>query len=169
MRSSLILTLLAVTALTGCRKHRVVVSPPAAPAASANTLVEGTVIKSAGTWAHSERGSHCTFTAGPAGAGIHWSYQFSGSKGNGTTSSSFSLSSPTTPWFIYVESPERLWFFSGENLYYHRWDPDGSGNAIIGGTLKMNPEDVPSGLVPHLPAELQKLFPPVDNKRRPSI
>jgi hypothetical protein len=83
------------------------------------------------------------------------------------------LSSPSDPWFIFVESPQRLWFFNGSGeLNYNLSDHGGSrgGPAISSGKLLPTNERIPQELIPHLPPELQKLFPPVPPKEdRPSF
>lgn len=171
MRCFILLAIvLPFTFLTGCRKHRATVSPPPA-STRANTLVGGTVIKSAGAWEHSDGRENRTLTTNSYGRGIQWKYRSIGRNGNNTLSSSISLNSPADPWFIYVESPEELWFFDGGGqLSYRKWDrSDESGYAIYDGILKASPENVPSGLIPHLPPDLQKLFPAEATKPRPSI
>lgn len=171
MRNISFVVILSCAILTGCRKHRIVSPPPPPPSMASNTLIEGAVFKGSGTWAYFERGTTRSLTATPTGRAINWSYRYSGSpRGSGSTSSGFGLSDPSDPWFIYVEAPNRLWFFDGSrHLSYRNWNPDETGDAIVDGTLKLPVSDIPSGLVPHLPAELQKLFPPVNTKPRPSI
>ena len=82
------------------------------------------------------------------------------------------LSTPTDPWFVFVEAPERLWFLNGkDNLFCRLTEGAGtrSVDVISGGTLKPEGEPIPPELVPRLPAELQKLVPAPTAKRRPSI
>jgi hypothetical protein len=91
----------------------------------------------------------------------------------GTNSSGMSLSSPSDPWFIFVESPKRLWFFDGrDELTYSLSDRGGSrsGPAIYSGKLQPTDEKIPTDLILLLPPDLQKQFPPVEPKtERPSF
>jgi hypothetical protein len=97
--------------------------------------------------------------------------------GGGTTggesSSGMSLSSPSDPWFVFVESPQRLWFFDGKgNLIYSLSGSGGSRNgpAISAGKLQPTNEKIPGDLILLLPPDLQKQFPPVEPKQeRPSF
>lgn len=171
MRSFFFLSiLLTAMPLTACRKHSVTISPPPPAPTPANTLVAGTLIKGSGTWTHSELGTNRSFTATVVGSGVNWKYHHSGPGRGGSTSTGFPLAKPSDPWFIYVGSPDHLWIFDGSSeLTFWRWEPDERGDAITNGVLKIAPEEVPAGLVPHLPAGLQKLLPAEATKPRPSI
>lgn len=166
--------LIAATA-TGCRKtvHRT-----STVSTVPDTLIAGTVINSAGTWsANSPKGSqHLKVTVG--GTSISWSLDTremlpgGGSRG-GSSSSGMSLSSPSDPWFIFVESPQRLWFCDGKDkLSYSISDGGGSrsGPAIFAGKLQPTTEVIPPEIAPHLPAGIRNLLPPAEPvEKRPSI
>lgn len=85
-----------------------------------------------------------------------------------------SLSSPADPWFVFVESPSRFWFFDGKDeMDYLILTPGGgteAGGSIHSGRVYPSSPPVPRELVPHLPADLQSLFPEVETPgKRPSI
>jgi hypothetical protein len=91
-----------------------------------------------------------------------------------TISLSMSLSSPADPWFVFVESPSRFWFFDGKDeMDYLILTPGRgtkAGGSIHWGRLSSSSEPVPKELIPHLPADLRSLFPEVeDHGKRPSI
>lgn len=171
-----LLTGLLITATaTGCRKtvHRT-----STVSTVPDTLIAGTVINSAGTWsANSPKGSqHLKVTV--SGTSISWSLETreihpGGGSSGGSSSSGMSLSSPSDPWFIFVESPQRLWFCDGKDqLSYSLSDGGGSrsGPAIFSGQLQPTTEVIPPEIAPHLPAGIRNLLPPVDPvEKRPSI
>ncbi len=174
MRCFLFITLLISAALTACTKRHVGASVGTPPPYSgpANTLVEDTLIQSTGTWHYTERDLTRILTASTGAAGtIDWKFQYAGPRGSGSMSSSITRTSPADPWFIYVESPGKLWFFDGTRmLTYRSWEGhDDAGDAIIDGKLKVNATDIPSELIQHLPDDLRKLFPDGGSKPRPSI
>ncbi len=174
--TALLTGLLITTAATGCRK---VVHRTSAVLIVPDTLVAGTVINSAGTWsANTPDGSqHLVVTV--SGTSISWSLETremhpGGGSSSGSSSSGMSLSSPSDPWFIFVESPQRLWFFNGKDgLDYRFRSPDGGsegGTSIFSGELHTASPPVPNELVPHLPPELRKLLPHVTpSGKRPSL
>lgn len=129
----------------------------------------GLVIAKGGSWASPQSKDYRYFSA-RVGTGVEWLYQWSLPGDNGSTKETLALSSPSVPWFVYVESRTRLWFFDGEkNLTYRRWEPSvETGDAIIDGVLKIPAAEVPADLVPNLPQPLQKYF-PKGAKPRPSI
>lgn len=169
-----LLSLALSLASVGC--HKTVVHTGAV-ATAPDTLVPGLVIKSAGNWsAHTGKSSR-TLDVTVSGNSVSWTVSSEeqiagGGKSGGSSSSSMTLSSPTDPWFILVESPQRLWFFNGTgNLAYSLSDGGiRSGPAIHGGKLIPTDEKIPAILIRQLPAELQKLFPPVPpEEERPSF
>lgn len=174
MRCFLLVPLLACMALTGgCRKHRVVISPPPSLPTATNTLVEGTVIKGAGNWVYSDGSSMRSLDVNPDGTNVHWAYNHHGPSHGGSTSSVITTSTPSSPWFIYVESAERLWIFDGTgSLICHFESSGGSATtlyALTNGKLQNDSVDVPPEVIPLLPEELQTLFPKPSKKPRPSI
>src|SRR5205085_2441342 len=96
-----------------------------------------------------------------------------GSSGSGNNiKGSIDLASPASPWFIYVESPDRLWFCDGSAKLSYQIQTSGKSygaDAILDGALKDGSEPVPAEVIPLLPADLQKLFPAAKGKPRPSI
>ena len=175
MRAALLLLVL-VAGFSSCR--RTVTHTSSTVATTPDTLIADTIIRSAGTWsAHTSRASH-QLDVTINGTSASWSvkseekYPGGGSTG-GTSSSGLTLSSPSDPWFIFVESPQKLWFFNGSGeLTYSLSDGGGSrsGPAIFSGQLQPTNEKIPTDLIPHLPPDLQKLFPPIEPKtERPSF
>lgn len=167
MRCFLLTVLLMGAALSGCRKHSVVYSPP--PTASANTLVEGTLINAPGVWTHSNSGAVRILRVTLSGDIAKCDYEYH-DRGNVGSSGLPLDASPPSKWFIYVESLERIWTFDGvDSLQCHLDDFNSTSIALSHGTLKVDPGEVPSDLIPRLPADLQKLFPTAPTKPRPSI
>jgi len=175
MRIGLLLLTLSLATI-GCRRTVTVTS--STTVTTPDTLIPGTVIRSAGSWsAHTATTSHKLDVTVSATA-VSWSVTEEkklpgGGTGGSSGSSGLSLSSPSDPWFIFVESPQRLWFFNGSGeLNYNLSDHGGSrgGPAMASGKLLPTDEKIPADLVPLLPADLQKLFPPVEPKtNRPSF
>jgi hypothetical protein len=163
-------------ATVGCRRTVTISSSTVATAP--DTLIAGTFIRSAGSWsAHTSRTSQ-RLDVTVSGNSISWEVHDEeklpgGGSSGGTSKSGMSLSSPSDPWFIFVQSPTRLWFFNGTGeLSYSLSDGGGSrsGPAIHAGNLQPTNEKIPTELVPQLPPDLQKLFPPVEPQtKRPSF
>lgn len=173
MRAFLTLFLLAVIT-TGCR--RTVVHTSASASTGPDTLITGTVIQSAGSWTASTLKGSTKLEISVSGNSFNWtitSEQNGGEFGTRSTSG-MGLLSPTDPWFVFVESPSRLWMCNGTNeLSYKFENPGGEGSGgfcIYDGKLQSDGPPIPSGLVPHLPPDLRKLFPNVEPAgTRPSI
>lgn len=137
------------------------------------------VIKSQGAWIYREAGAVRSLTVTPSnGRRVHWDFGTyrSGpvrpSGGKTDAEGKFDLPSPTSPWFIYVESTDRLWFCDGTaKLSYRIWNStvEQGGDAILDGALKEGSEPVPAEVIQLLPADLQKLFATGSTKPRPSI
>lgn len=171
MRAALLLLTLAAVSV-GCRKTAPTV------AAVPDTLIAGTVINSPGTWSASNAKGSQKLEVTISGTSVSWSVSSEevhpgGGSIGGASSSGMSLSSPVDPWFIFVESPKRLWFCNGKNELGYALSDGGStrsGPAIFSGQLQPTDEVVPTDLIPHLPPDLQKLFPPVAApEKRPSF
>lgn len=173
MRSISIFFLAACMLLAGCRKkHRIPMPLPPGASAATNTLVPGALIKGGGTWTYTEGHTWRLLTTTPKGSQVAWNYEISHDNGSRGHSSVMVLASPSAPWFVYVESPERLWFFNGTGYLDLTEGPkDGHGTtvAITRGKLEIPPGEVPAALIPLLPAELQKLFPAKAPQPPPSI
>lgn len=178
MRILLTILFLAVTT-TGCRRS---VIHSSSSTAGAHTLIAGTVIKSAGSWTASNSKGSTLMDISVSGTSVNWSITTkieTGGFGSGTrtmrSGSSMSLSSPSDPWFIFVESSSRLWFFNGtDDLNYQFRIPSGTGSeggaSIHSGTLSSASQQVPPDLIPQLPPDLRKLFPAIkEAPKRPSI
>ena len=170
MRTALLFLALSLATI-GCRRT-VTLSSSSAAATGPDTLITGTVIRSAGTWsAHTSKTSQ-RLDVTVSGKSISWTMDTEeqnpgGGSSGGTSTSGMTLSSPTDPWFIFVQSPTKLWFFNGSSeLTYSLSDGGGSrsGPAIHASKLQPTNEKIPTDLIPELPPELQKLFPPVKPK-----
>ena len=133
------------------------------------------MIRGEGTWNHHPQTTLAihNLTVSAVTKGVEWrAYSRPTAGKRGQTTGTIELASPAAPWFIYVESTARLWFFDGTaRLSCKTWGPGGieASEAILDGTLKEIAEPIPHELVPLLPADLQKLFPAAASKRRPSI
>jgi hypothetical protein len=179
MRLSLLACLLVCIPVTGCR--RVVTSSassstsPSAP----NTLVEGTFITGDGNWHNRQGNTARELTVNHNGNNVSWNlnlatYMPNGGRSSGGSGSSMQVPSGGGAWFIYVESPDRLWFFNGKDQLVLQ---QASGynteplTAISRGKLESEAAgQVPAELIPRLPADLQALFPmPSAPVVRPSI
>jgi hypothetical protein len=172
--------LLALSLATfGCRRTVTVTS--STTVTTPDTLVAGTVIRSAGTWsAHTSKGSKRLDIKIDADT-VSWVVSNEdkrptggiGGSAIGEASSSMSLSSARDPWFVFVESPRRLWFFNGSDRLSFRLAGSGGirgGMAVLLGKLVPTAEKIPEEIIPLLPADLQKLFPPIEPKtERPSL
>lgn len=175
MRALLFFLSLAVLT-AGCRKSATRTSTGST---APSTLIPGLLIKSPGSWTATTSQGSTTLDITVHGTTVDWSVTSEVKVGkfgssSGTSSSGISLSSPADPWFAFVESSSRLWFFDGKDeLTYSLRNPNGGGQggtSIYGGRLAPGSPPVPPDLVPHLPPELQKLFPHVTPAtKRPSL
>jgi hypothetical protein len=112
---------LPLLAGTACRKTT---TTRASTAAIPDTLIPGTFITSPGTY-HGHEGRYTrTIKLSQTGNQVGWTLTTKvigprEATGNHASSSSLlALSSPSDPWFVYVESPGRLWLCDGHaNLY----------------------------------------------------
>ncbi|MCW1925334.1 hypothetical protein OKA05_22430 [Luteolibacter arcticus] len=176
MRIALLLLTFAA-ASAGCHKTTVTTTSSTV-ATSPDTLIAGTIIRSAGTWSAHKARTTQKLDVTVSGNSISWTIDTmeqlpGGGSSGGSGSSGMTLSSPTDPWFIFVESPRHLWFFNGTtDLTYSLSDGGGSrsGPAIHAGKLMPTNEKIPPDLVRQLPPDLQKQLPPVPPKEeRPSL
>jgi hypothetical protein len=174
--SALLTGLWIVVTASGCRKST---SHTSTLSAGPDTLVAGTVIKSAGSWtARTPQGS-TKLDLTVSGTSVNWTVTTEekigtfGSSG-GSSASGMSLSSPTDPWFVFVESRSRLWMFDGKDELTYRFQNEGGGSgggqSIFNGKLLSGSPPVPRELVLQLPPDLQKQFPHVEPAgKRPSL
>jgi hypothetical protein len=185
---ALALLVLAAALLPACSKRTVTITPPAAVA---NTMSAGMFIDTPGSYHFGDRSESHDLDVTLSGQDIGWSISTSRTLPHGGRSTSTSRTHPHggssgssggggmrmqaagDPWFIFVESPGSYWMCDGsQRLDYHLNDEHGSngGSAVHGGKLMPSAPKVPVELIPRLPAEMQKLFPPVEPPRkRPSI
>lgn len=175
MRIGLLLLTLSL-ASPGCRRTVTITSSTSVT--TPDTLIAGMVIRSAGTWAAHTATTSQKLDITVSGNSVSWTVSSEeklpgGGTGGGEGSSGMALSSPSDPWFVYIESPQRLWFFDGKgDLTYSLTGSGGSrgGPAMSSGKLLPTDEKIPAEITPLLPADLQKLFPPIEPKtKRPSF
>ena len=173
---ALAVLLLATAFLPACSKRTVIMPPP--PPVAANTMSAGMFINAPGNYHHSERATTHDLDISQSGLNISWSLSRSeslphgGSSGKGG-SSGMQVKAPGDPWFIFVESPGSYWICNGsDRLDYHLSDEHGTtgGSGVHDGKVQPSSPKPPDELIPRLPPEMQKLFPPVEPPRkRPSI
>jgi hypothetical protein len=174
--SALLTGLLIAATATGCRKST---SHTSTLSGGPDTLIAGSVIKSAGTWSASSSKGSTKLDLSVSGTSIHWTITTEekigkfGSSG-GSSGSGMSLSTPTDPWFVFVESRSRLWMFDGKDELTYKIQNDGGGSgggqSIFSGKLLSGSPPVPREVVLQLPPELQKQFPHVEPAgKRPSL
>lgn len=169
--------LFMAVALSGsaCRKHSA--GTPRFSSASA-TLADGTFITKLGSYPYlnGSVAGELTVQASSSDLSCTIDQPDWGNGGFGNVTSKFSLALDATdaPWFVFFESPTRLWFFNGtDHLYFRLRDIGGgnlSGDAIRSGKLSPGSPPVPRELVLQLPPDLRKLFPHVESApQRPSL
>jgi hypothetical protein len=172
---ALALLLLAVALLPACSRRTVTITPPPAVA---NTMSAGMFIDSPGSYHFGDRSGSHDLDVTLSGQDIAWNISTSRTLPHGGSSGSsggggMRIQAAGDPWFIFVESPGSYWMCDGsQRLDYHLNDEHGSngGPAVHAGKLMPSSPKVPVDLIPRLPAEMQKLFPPVEPPReRPSI
>lgn len=162
MRAFLFLSLGLLTASTACRRHHgTYTSPPAASAP--NTFVPGTFIENSGHWTHSD-GFYLsiTLTTNVSAHAVEFELQRVGKDGGGGSSGTMPVADPADPWFIYVETLERVWTFDGSNkLDYMIVDANGSrsGVAVLDGKVQEGAPAVPIELAPRLPEDIRNALP----------
>lgn len=156
-------------ASTACSRRMVVHTsyPKPLVAPGPNTLLPGTFLDTPGHWSfyESDWGVELTVTASDTSLGWELLSQEAapgGGRSNGVGTGGFNLPAAGAAWFVYVESPRKLWFFnSRDELYYQFRDDSGSRGApaISGGQLQEPHPPVPAELVARLPEDLRKLLP----------
>jgi hypothetical protein len=157
---------LALLASTACRKTSTTRS---STVATPDTLIPGTFITSPGDY-HGREGRYTrTIKLSLTGNQVSWTLttEVTGTREateSSTSVSGMALSSPADPWFVYVESPGRLWLWDGHaNLYvalikgsghndYHQLVSDG----------RLDPTEnlpVPKPVFDRLPEALRRIVP----------
>jgi hypothetical protein len=165
--------LVIAVAAPACRKS--VSSVSSTVSIAPDTLIPGSFITASGTFNHFERMTIHTLDVTQSGTSLSLDYRYreempSGGTSGSTSSNRSSISSPTGPWFIYVESPERFWLFDGKSVL-RTFHPEGTtGPVISAGKVGRSDAMVPAEVILRLPAEMQKLLPPVEPPvKRPSL
>jgi hypothetical protein len=168
----LLLLSLALLASTACRKTSTTRS---STVATPDTLIPGTFITTSGKFTHTEGRTIRSLDVTQSGRSLSLDYRYleempSGGTSGSTSTNRGSISSPTDPWFIYVESPERFWLFDGKSVLRTFHPEDTTGPVISSGKVDRSDAKVPAEVILRLPAELQKLLPPVvPPVKRPSL
>ncbi len=177
MRIPLLLLLLLALAATGCRKTSTTRS---STVATPDTLIPGTFITSPGDY-HGREGRYTrTIKLSTAGTQMGWSLttEVTGTREateSQTSSSYLILSSPADPWFVYVESPGRLWLCDGRaNLYANFIGNTGNNEHLqLVNSGRLSPIDqlpVPKPVFDRLPESIRRILPvPETPVVKPSI
>jgi hypothetical protein len=164
---------LALLASTACRKTSTTRS---STLATPDTLIPGAFITTSGKFTHTEGMTLHLLDVTQSGTSLSLQYRSQKTLPSGGTTGSMkqgstSISSPTAPWFIYVESPERFWCSDGRSelsIFYA--DDDIIGPVFLAGKLHCLGPDIPPEVILRLPPDLQKLLPPVKPvENRPSL
>jgi hypothetical protein len=155
---------LALLSATACRKTSTTGS---STVTTPGALIPGTFITTGGTFTLTEGKTVHTLDVTQSGTSLSLDYSSSeelpsgGSTGD-MMGGSTSLSSPADPWFVFVETPQRFWYFEGKSelSILHMFD-DSDGRVISAGKAT-HPESakVPPAVVLRLPEDLRKLLPP---------
>ena len=169
---------LALLAGTACRKTSA--SSTSSVATTPDTLIPGTFITSPGTY-HGREGRYTrSIKLNLTGNQVGWALttEVTGTREATESSTSISgmdLSSPTDPWFVYVESPGRLWLWDGHaNLYanFIRSDGDDEHRQLVnmGRLSPTHRIPVPKPVFDRLPESIRRILPaPETPVVRPSI
>jgi hypothetical protein len=160
---------------SACRKHTA--GTPRSSTASP-TLVDGSFITKVGSYPYLKGSVASELTVQASSSELSCTIDQpgwgNGGFGNVTSKISLALDATDAPWFVFFESPNRLWFFNGTDQLSFRLKDIGGGNldgdAIRSSTLLPGSPTVPRGVVLQLPPDLRKLFPHVESPpKRPSI
>ncbi len=177
MHPVLLISVLACMLLGGCRRG-MTVTYSSSRVTSASTLVAGTFITSAGSWESRQGDIGTELRVDLSGNQMSWhvdvmTYMPDGSSSGGGTGSSISIPAGGGGWFVYVESPERLWLFNGTDTLLLQNASRGRTSlitAISAGKLVPEVGEVPAELISRLPENMKKFFPaPATGPARPSI
>lgn len=176
MRTLLFIILLAA-AVAACRKAS---STGSSTAATLDTLIPGTFITSPGDY-HGREGRYTrSIKLSLTGTQVAWTLttEVTGTREateSNASSSYLALSSPADPWFVYVESPGRLWLCDGHaNLYanFIRSDGEDDHHQLVN-MGRLSPVDkfpVPKPVFDRLPEALRRIVPVQETPEvRPSI
>ncbi len=169
----------AMLAGTACRKtaSRGISTVAAAP----DTLIPGTFISSPGDYHGREGRFTRSIKLSLTGKQVGWTVTNDAigpgdAAGRHASSSSWlALSSPTDPWFVYVESPGRLWLCDGHaNLYANFIGSTGDNEyrqLVNSGRLTpAKPLPVPKPVFDRLPESIRRILPvPETPVAKPSI
>jgi hypothetical protein len=164
---------LVLLASTACRKTS---TSGSSTVATPDTLAPGAFITTSGRFTRTE--GKITHTLDVTQSGTSLSLEYSSSEelpSGGTTGDMMggrtSVSSPTDPWFGYVETPQRFWYFDGKSeLSILRMFDDSSGRVISAGKVEWPDAKVPPAVVLRLPDDMKKLLPPVEpDVKRPNL
>ena len=167
----------ALLAGTACRKTST--SGTAAVATTPDTLIPGTFITSPGTY-HGREGRYTrSIKLSPKPNYVSWTLntEITGNRELSeikTSISGLALSSPADPWFVYVESPGRLWLCDGHgNLYANFIGRTGNNEQrqlVNMGHLGTRQLPVPKPVFDRLPESMRRILPaPETPVVRPSI
>lgn len=173
-----LLLLAAAVGLTGCRKLATHTSSSTA-VTTPDTLIPGTFVTTAGEY----RGHEGRFTRiiklTDHGTSIAWSIATEkGTSGDAAdhqeSTSALVLAKPADPWFIYVESPARLWLCDGHaNVYACFVSASGANDyhqLANSGHRTTKEIPLPAPVYQRLPESLRALFPiPAEEAKRPTF
>ena len=173
--SALLTGLLITAATTACRRSASSVSPTGST--GSDTLIPGNFITTSGRFTHTEGMTRHLLDVTQSGTSLSLQYRSTEKLPSGGTTGSMmqgstSVSSPTDPWFVCVESPERFWYFEGKSELSILRTFDASSGRVISAGKKTHPEsaNVPPAVVLRLPEDMKKLLPPVEpHVKRPGL
>ena len=175
MRTALLFLTLSL-ATVGCRKTA---THTAAVATAPDTLIAGTFITTLGEYRGHEGRFTRTIKLTPFGISIAYSIiTVKGTSGDSSdrqeSCSALALEKPTDPWFIYVESPARLWLCDGHaNVYACFISAKGTNehHQLVNSGHRTHKEiPLPDAAYHRLPDQLRRLFPvPVEKETLPSF
>jgi hypothetical protein len=166
--------LLAIGLLASCNRVTTTVhAPPKLP----NTMKPGDLITTPGTYHYEDKVATHDLELAMAGTALSWMISRHEPLPHGGSTGGSGGGGMQVPegssWFVYLEDPGRYWFSNGKDrLDYNFREDNGtkSGPSIHDGKLIPHSPPVPKEVIQRLPAELQKLLPPVEApQKQPSI
>jgi hypothetical protein len=175
MRAALLFLTLSLSTI-GCRRTA---SHTASVATGPDTLVAGTFITAPGEY-HGHEGRF-TRTIKLTGHGTSIAYSIITEKGTSGDAadhqesvSALVLEKPTDPWFVYAESPARLWLCDGHaNVYACFVSANGANEhhqLANSGHRTTDEKPLPAAVYQRLPEPLRLLFPvPEEKVEQPSF